>query len=413
MTAITSRETVRFAVSIQPVQAHGVESTGVEGHGLDRHGNNGHGKASDSGTSEIGAMSVRTAVDLNARRQRDIGNVLQPVQAGLTRVEAKMKMVESSLFAPLAGAFVDLIGSGGKRLRPALALMAAQVRGEVRDPATFEHVIALAASVETLHTATLVHDDVIDGALLRRGAPTLNAVWNRGATVLAGNFMFARAAYFAAETDNPRVIHIFANTLDTIVNGELRQLSARHDFRQVKDEYYQRIYAKTASLFCAATEAAGTLVGLPEAEVRSLRDYGYHLGMAFQIVDDILDFTGSDESLGKPAGSDLRGGTLTLPFFYYLQGHPHPAQLLDELERAYAQRADGGSHVNGAGGDGAWLGLVSRIVTEMRSGSAVDAARREALDFLDKARASLASLPAGLYTDAMLELCDFVVQRTY
>src|SRR5690606_6596702 len=146
----------------------------------------------------------------------------------------------------------------------------------------------------------LVHDDVIDGALLRRGAPTLNALWNRGATILAGNFMFARAAYFAAETNNPRVIRIFANTLETIVNGELHQLSARHDFRQDKDDYYQRIYAKTASLFAAATEAAAILAGLAETEVQALRAYGHNLGMAFQIVDDILDFTGSDATLGKP-----------------------------------------------------------------------------------------------------------------
>jgi geranylgeranyl pyrophosphate synthase len=300
---------------------------------------------------------------------------------------------------------VDLIGSGGKRLRPALALMAAQVRQDLTDPTRLAHVVALAASVEMLHTATLVHDDVIDGALLRRGAPTLNAIWNRGATVLAGNFMFARAAYFAAETEHPRVIRIFADTLDTIVNGELRQLSARHNFRQPKDEYYQRIYAKTASLFCAATEAAGALVGLDEYEIHSLRNYGYNLGMAFQIVDDILDFTGSDESLGKPAGSDLRGGTLTLPFFYYLQAHPKAETLLAELESAYP--------AFGVTEDPAWRLLVNRIVADLRESSAIDAARCEALDFLDKARMDLARLPAGLYTGAMSELCDFVVQRTY
>src|SRR4051794_10680956 len=158
-------------------------------------------------------MNVKTAVE--------IGKVLQPIQSGLAQVEAKMKNVESSLFAPLADAFVDLIGSGGKRLRPTLALLASQVREDLSDSPLFPAVIALAASVEMLHTATLVHDDVIDGALLRRGSPTLNAHWNRGATILAGNFMFARAAYFAAETNNPRVIHIFANTLETIVNGEL------------------------------------------------------------------------------------------------------------------------------------------------------------------------------------------------
>jgi geranylgeranyl pyrophosphate synthase len=348
---------------------------------------------------------------------------------GLALVEAKMKSVESSLFAPLAGAFVDLIGSGGKRLRPTLALLAAQVRApltttytngaasqilypdpgrtEAHNPENlrFSRVVSLAASVEMLHTATLVHDDVIDGALLRRGAPTLNAVWNRGSTVLAGNFMFARAAYFAAETANPRVIRIFANTLETIVNGELRQLSARHNFRQNKDEYYQRIYAKTASLFCAATEAAAVLAELPESEVQALRGYGYNLGMAFQIVDDILDFTGSDATLGKPAGSDLRGGTLTLPFFYYLQDHPAPDQLIDTLEQVGERAADG--H------EAEWNELVIQIVREMRAGHAVSAARREALEFLDMARQDLAGLPANPYTRAMLELCDFVVQRTY
>jgi len=339
-------------------------------------------------------MRVQTAIE--------IGKVLQTVQTGLARVEAKMKTVESSLFAPLAGAFVDLIGSGGKRLRPALALMAAQV---MQATPVSDGVIALAASVEMLHTATLVHDDVIDGALLRRGAPTLNAVWNRGATVLAGNFMFARAAHFAAETGNMRVIRIFADTLETIVNGELHQLSARNNFRQVKDDYYQRIYAKTASLFCAATEAAAILAGQDETAIQALRAYGYHLGMAFQIVDDILDFTGNEATLGKPAGSDLRQGTLTLPFFYWLHAHPTPDRVLHTLEEAYNLAADGDEEP--------WRGLVDSAVEAVRTGAVVDAARHEAIDFLDKARADLAALPDTLHRRAMLELCDFVVQRTF
>lgn len=335
----------------------------------------------------------------------DIGKVLQPIRPGLAQVEAKMKTVETSLFAPLAGAFIDLIGSGGKRLRPALALMAAQVREEMQGTPRAPRVIALAASVEMLHTATLVHDDVIDGARLRRGAPTLNAVWNRGATVLAGNFMFARAANFSAETENPRVIRIFSDTLETIVKGELRQLAARHNFHQDKDEYYDRIFAKTASLFCAATEAAGVLAELDSREIQCLRDYGYHLGMAFQIVDDILDFTGDEETLGKPAGSDLAQGTLTLPFFYFLQQHPAPEQLIDQLEEGYAAAA--------AGDPSAQNDVVAQVVGELRSSTAIHAARSEAIDFLNKARANLAGLPPSPYRHAMLELCDFVVQRTY
>jgi geranylgeranyl pyrophosphate synthase len=339
-----------------------------------------------------------------ARSEVDINRVLLPVKSGLVRVDEKMKTVEDSLFAPLATAFVDLIGSGGKRLRPALALMAAASGSSALSELEEAGVISLAASVEMLHTATLVHDDVIDGALLRRGAPTLNAQWNRGATVLAGNFMFARAAYFAAETGNPRVIQIFSNTLETIVNGELRQLFARHNFTQQKEEYYQRIYAKTASLFCAATEAAAVLAALPETDVQRLRSYGYHLGMAFQIVDDILDFTGDESTLGKPAGSDLRQGTLTLPFFYYLQSQPNSAYLVAELERIY----DGG--VNSEQG---WQQAVDEVVASLRTSSATDAARAEAIHFLDNARRDLNALPESPYKSSMLELCDFVVQRTY
>lgn len=342
-------------------------------------------------------MSVKTVVE--------IGRVLQPIQAGLAQVEVKMKNIESSLFAPLAHAFVDLIGSGGKRLRPTLALLASQVREAQSDSPRFPQIVALAASVEMLHTATLVHDDVIDGALLRRGAPTLNALWNRGATILAGNFMFARAAYFASETNNPRVIRIFADTLETIVNGELHQLSTRHDFRQDKEGYYQRIYAKTASLFAAATEAAAVLAGLVEEEVQALRAYGHNLGMAFQIVDDILDFTGSDATLGKPAGSDLRGGTVTLPFFYFLQTHPEADRLVDQLEAAYNAAEDGDADE--------WEGLVRQVVNELRASPAVEAAQREAEAFVALARANLAGLPDSPYLAAMLELCDFVVQRTY
>jgi geranylgeranyl pyrophosphate synthase len=342
---------------------------------------------------------------MNVKTMVEIGKVLQPIQAGLSQVEAKMKNVEESLFAPLAHAFVDLIGSGGKRLRPTLALLAAQVREEHSNGPLFPSIIALAASVEMLHTATLVHDDVIDGALLRRGAPTLNAVWNRGATILAGNFMFARAAFFASETNNPRVIRIFSGTLETIVNGELHQLSARHDFRQDKSGYYQRIYAKTASLFAAATEAAAILAGLIEDEVQSLRAYGHNLGMAFQIVDDILDFTGSELTLGKPAGSDLRGGTVTLPFFYYLQTHPDADRLIREMQAAYYAADDGDP--------APWAALIAQIVRELRSSSAVEAARREAEAFLDLARADIAGLPDSPYRQALYELCDFVVQRTY
>lgn len=358
----------------------------------------------DSGVRSNG-MHSKTYPAVELRTAVDIGTILAPVQPGLARVESKMKAVDASLFTPLANAFIDLIGNGGKRLRPAVALMAAHLRGHGNGSTEYdERVIALAASVEMLHTSTLVHDDVIDGSLLRRGAPTLNALWNRGATVLAGDYMFARAAQFAAETGSPRVIRIFSDTLEVIVNGELRQMWSRRQFRQEKEDYYRRIEAKTASLFRAAAESAAVLAGLAEEEVQHLASYGHNLGVAFQIVDDILDFTGDERSLGKPAGSDLHQGTLTLPFFHYLQGLPEPELMLERLETAYEE-----AEYNG----GRWQDMTTRIAADVKISPAIASSRDDALVFLQRAKDDLAGFPSSVFRTSLYDLCDFVVQRTY
>lgn len=341
---------------------------------------------------------------------QDTRALLTPVQAALGQVEDKMKAVDSGVFAPLANAFIELIGQGGKRLRPALALLAAGLQndptapnGGVPSADHKEQLIALAAAVEMLHTATLVHDDVIDGALLRRGAPTLNAIWSPGATVLAGNYMFARSAQFAAETGSVRVIALFSDTLRVIVDGEMRQLSDRNDFGQEWKAYYQRIYAKTASLYSAATEAAAVLAGLPEEQIQDLKSFGYQFGMAFQIVDDILDFVSNNTTLGKPAGSDLRQGTLTLPFLYYLHNLSQPEQLVARLVQARESAAAGNPRI--------LLGTVQEIVQAVRASGSIEAAREEALGFLDRAVQNLGSFNDSLCKTSLLGLCAFVVQR--
>ncbi len=332
--------------------------------------------------------------------------LLAPVQPALQQVDAQMKAVDSVLFAPLANAFLDLIGSGGKRLRPALALLTAGASGIEPSSVAHDRVAALAAAVEMLHTATLVHDDVIDGALLRRGAPTLNATWSGGLTVLAGNYMFGTAANFSAKTENLRVIRLFSDTLAVIVTGELNQLHARYQFDQSKEIYYQRIYAKTASLFCAATEGAAILADLPDGTIAALRNYGYYFGMAFQIIDDVLDFTGDESTLGKPAGGDLLGGTLTLPFFHYVQQQANPERYLAELTAA-RERAEEEEE------SAIWQTLAAEIVADVRRTNAIVTAHDEALDFLAKARQSLAILPASIYRDSLHGLCEFVLQRSY
>jgi geranylgeranyl pyrophosphate synthase len=347
--------------------------------------------------------AVETTAPINGAL--DANALFAPIRPGLRQVEIKLRGVDSALFAPLADAFINLIGSGGKRLRPALALLTAETNGAMQGTPRYNAVVALASAVEMLHTATLVHDDVIDGALLRRGAPTLNAQWSGIATVLAGNYLFGTAARFSAETQTMRVIELFSNTLRIIVDGELHQLKDRYDFVQKKDNYYQRIFAKTASLFCAATQGAAILARMPEDRIDDLYQFGYNFGMAFQIVDDILDFTGDDATLGKPAGSDLRQGTLTLPFFHYLQQHPNAADVIEALEAAQATADDGDS--------AAWDATVTTLVYDLRTSSAVEAAREEARSFLRRAVDNLAALPDSIFHHSLQGLCEFVVKRTY
>jgi len=306
----------------------------------------------------------------------------------LVQVEQRMREAPHENIEPLITAIDTILNSGGKRVRPALALLTNRFYRPTEDK-----VISLAAAVEMLHTATLVHDDLIDNALLRRGNPTLNAIWSPGATVLTGDFLFAWAANLAAQTEHMRVMSIFSRTLMVICSGEIRQLFQRFWREQTHQDYERRIFAKTASLFAAATEAAAVLASAPEPEVGALRDYGHQLGMAFQIVDDVLDFVGSSREMGKPVGSDMRQGIVTLPILYYLDLHPD-----DELlTRIFEGHADNG--------------VVEAAVAHIRQAGAVDAALDDARFYVQRAQAALTGFPANGYRQAMLDLADFVVQR--
>jgi geranylgeranyl pyrophosphate synthase len=315
----------------------------------------------------------------------------------LDRVERKMRESVHPDYPQLNAVLDQLLGSGGKRLRPALALLAGSLH-----PTDPEKLASLAASIEMLHTATLVHDDLIDGALLRRGKETLNARWNAGTTVLIGDYLFARAARLAAETDKVRVMTIFADTLMTICSGELRQIFDRHDVPQVHDDqawetalsrYDQRIHAKTASLFAAATEAAAVLGNTPEPQVKGLRDYGWLLGTGFQIIDDVLDFQGDQEILGKPVGSDLREGIVTLPVLYFLRQHPGDEQVAAVLRNS--------------GDDG----LVREVVAAVQESGAVAQAVERAQRFISQSQAALEALPEGEPRATLHALADYTISR--
>ena len=269
-----------------------------------------------------------------------------------------------------------VLAASGQRRQASAARAGAWLRTTCfREPAS-DKAIAVGAAVEMLHNATLVHDDLIDNALVRRGMTTLNAQWNKGATVLAGDYLFARAAGFAAETENVPVVQLFADTLRIIVEGELRQLFSSKQWDQPQAAYYPRIFAKTASLFAAATKSGAILAGADEEQVQALYDYGKDLGMAFQIVDDILDYTGEEATLGKPVGGDLRQGIVTLPFFYFLQNHADPDRVLAALDNS-----------NGSGES------VGEIIAQVRKSDAMRQAAAEAQDFAGRSKAHLRDLP--------------------
>jgi len=318
--------------------------------------------------------------------------IFEIIRKDLERVERKMREVSPIEYEQLKATLDYLLGSGGKRLRPALVLLSSKFY-----PADAEKVTSLAAAVETLHTATLIHDDLIDNSFLRRGNPTLNTMWNSAATVLTGDYLFARAAAFAAETESVRVVSIFAQTLMTICNGELNQIFGSAEGQLTREYYYQRIYSKTASLFAASTEAGSLLSGAPETEAQALRDYGYNLGMAFQIVDDVLDFAGSEGDLGKPIGSDLRQGIITLPTIHFLEAHSGD----EVVTRVLSSRAEGDDEVH----------VFQLAVEVIKESGAIESSMTEAQRFVAKSRDALSALPHNEYRQAMLDLADFVVER--
>lgn len=311
------------------------------------------------------------------------------VQDQLQFVEQRIREQAGEDHHPdLRSALGHLLSAGGKRIRPTLGLLVGNMLG-----APEEKLITLGASVELLHTATLVHDDLIDGALLRRGMPTLNARWSPAATVLTGDFLFARAAKLAAETDYLPLMKLFAETLAIIVNGELTQMFSARGIIE-RSNYYQRIYAKTASLFEMAALAA-TMVATEDEDMRdSMRVFGYEVGMAFQIVDDILDFTGDQSAVGKPIGSDLLNGLVTLPAIYFAESNPRNEDVLSL-----------------PGGGWKDTERVQRLVDNIRQSAAIWQAMEEARQAISRALKALDDAPVSPERQALQDLAKFIVDR--
>lgn len=322
------------------------------------------------------------SVILNIEKKLDLVHEYVPL------VEARMREQSNGYPADLQFALNHLLDAGGKRVRPVISLLVGNMIGANKDK-----LITLAAAVELLHTATLVHDDVIDGALLRRGNPTLNASWSPGATILTGDFIFARAAKLAAETESIELINMFAKTLSIIVSGEIAQLFRSKGVASRKD-YQERIYAKTASLFEMAALAPAFLIERDEALIESLRIFGKQVGMAFQIVDDILDFTSDPSELGKPVASDLRQGLITLPALLYYEMYPEDEDMIRLLSQGQGEDEQ-----------------IERLVAAIRDSGAIDKALQEASEYVHGGLKGLNGMPESAERLALEQMATYVVDR--
>lgn len=312
-----------------------------------------------------------------------------PIQANIQEVEELMRSQAHDRHPELQAALDHLIVAGGKRIRPTLVLLTGNMLG-----ADHDRLIKTAAAVEMLHTATLVHDDLIDGALLRRGNPTLNSHWSPAATVLTGDFIFARAAKLAAETDSLPVMKLFAETLAIIVNGELTQLFSSRGLAN-RENYDSRIYSKTASLFEMSARAAAMISPVETDIVEKMGQFGRNIGMAFQILDDILDFTGDQEAVGKPVGSDLLQGLITLPSLYYIEQFPEDNNvkilLKGDFYRDNAAMAD--------------------LVQSIRSSKCIGLALENAKSLVNDALQVILPMPDGEEKRALEKLALYIVNR--
>lgn len=317
-----------------------------------------------------------------------VARIYAPVQNDLPLVERELQTTANVEFPLLGDLLRHVLQTNGKRLRPALALLTARL-GDY----DLERIVPNAAAIEVLHTATLVHDDLVDHSDTRRGNPTLNSVWSMGATVLVGDYLFARSADLVARTENTRVIRRFSQTLMVICDGVLRELFSARNWQQTREDYFARIGSKTAALFAAATESGAILAGLPEPAIQSLYQYGHRLGMAFQIVDDILDCIGDERELGKPVGGDLLQGTLTLPSLLLLEEHPQ-----DNPVRAMFSSTDGSRDLEAA-------------IQMIRDSSVVSRSYEVARGYADDARQALVDLPPSSALDSLVTLTDYVLWR--
>jgi len=331
-----------------------------------------------------------------------LSKIYEPIQQDLAKVENMMKSVNKADFSWLPEQLADdlkdsgklaklltySLKSGGKRLRPALTLLSGKFYNYDLDC-----LLPMATAVEIMHTATLVHDDAIDSSQVRRGRSTINQVWDDDKAILLGDYLFAKAGELTATTQNLQVIKLLSQTLMTITSGELAQSFSAFTLEQTRQQYLHRIISKTASLFSLATESGAILSQAPGKPAKVLKEYGHNLGIAFQIVDDIMDFIGTEEEMGKPVGSDLTQGTLTLPAMLLLENYPEDNPIKELFQNRDRQKN------------------IKLAIELVRSSSIVQECYTIASDYCAKACRNLNQLPDNASRQSLINLAKYVVER--
>ncbi len=316
-----------------------------------------------------------------------LDSIYQPIKDDLVKIDQSLESV-ANVDIPLLSQLLEyLLKNGGKRIRPSLTLLAGKFCSY-----DLSLLIPMATAVELLHNATLVHDDIVDNALTRRGKQSISHAWGEASALLLGDYLFARAGRLVASTGNLRVVKLFAQTLMTISSGELAQINVFFDRKRARDHYYEWINAKTACLFSMATESGAVLSQSPEPVIEALIDYGHNFGMAFQIIDDVLDFTGREDEMGKPVGSDLIEGAVTLPSIIFAESNPDGNLIKSIVENKDTDK-------------------VALVVDKIRNSSIIDECLVIASDFGSRACKALEKVPDNSAHQSLIDLATYIIKR--
>ena len=321
-----------------------------------------------------------------------LSHLFTGIQSDMDQVDATFEERATSGLDILNSASMHALGSPGKRLRTALTLLSGKMKTY-----RFDKLLHLSVAFEMVHLATLIHDDIVDNAKTRRGNPTVNSIWGDNIAILLGDYYFAKTAGLIADINENRIDHLFSDTVATVCEGTILEMMTAGNIDLTIHSYYEKISRKTACLIAACCKGGAILSGASDEEIEWLTEYGQNLGIAFQIIDDVLDYTEDQTTIGKPAGNDLRQGMVTLPLIYSLQSQPqngHYQQVYSLLNGTSHREED-----------------INAVVAWVTNGPGVERALADTHTYAEKARAALYHFPPSSDRDVLDELIDFVVLR--